>query len=183
MDDKIYEVECVAFAVPKAKHISWAFNGVLIDVDKDFEFSIREDMSYNHIKSILRIEKIHHKYYGTYSCTVINKYGSDTLDIVFNERSEYEGNFSKIMFDKLNRCMFFIFRYSLCSISIDYHSLNVIYFTGKLPIIVIATASCAISLLIIAICFAICCCVKSSKKRELPPADIIPKVHTLYSII
>lgn len=51
-----------------------------------------------------------------------------------------------------------------------------IHFTGKLPIIIIASGSFAISLLIIAICFAICCCIRGSKKRQLPPADIIPKV-------
>lgn len=52
-----------------------------------------------------------------------------------------------------------------------------IQYTGKLPIIIIASGSFAISLLIIAICFAICCCCRSNKKRELPPADIIPKVQ------
>lgn len=88
LDSETYEIECVAIAVPKAKHVSWAFNGVLIDIDKDVSFSLREDVHYDRIKSTLRIEENHSKFYGTYSCTVINKYGSDTLDIVFSERSE-----------------------------------------------------------------------------------------------
>lgn len=83
-----YEVECVAIAVPKAKHVSWAFNGILIDADKDLGFSLRQDVLYDRIKSTLRIEENHSNHFGTYSCTVINKYGSDTLDIVFSERSE-----------------------------------------------------------------------------------------------
>ncbi|XP_031627812.1 irregular chiasm C-roughest protein-like isoform X2 [Contarinia nasturtii] len=138
LDGETYEIECVAISVPKAKHVSWAFNGVLIDTDKDLGFSLRQDVLYDRIKSTLRIVENHRKYFGTYSCTVINKYGSDTLNIVFSERR-------------------------------------------KLPIIIIASGSFAISLLIIAICFSICCCIRGSrnsgKKRELPPADIIPKVN------
>lgn len=88
IDGETYGIECVAISVPKAKHVSWAFNGVLIDADKDFGFSLREDVLYDRIKSTLRIEGNHSKYFGTYSCTVINKYGSDMLDIVFSEQSE-----------------------------------------------------------------------------------------------
>lgn len=88
LDGGTYEIDCTAIAVPKAKHVSWAFNGVLIDTDKDFGFSLQQDVLYDRIKSTLRIEQNHRKYFGTYSCTVINKYGSDTLDIVFRERSE-----------------------------------------------------------------------------------------------
>ena len=88
LDGETYEIECTAITVPKAKHVSWAFNGVLIDVDKDLGFSMRQDVLYDRIKSTLRIEENHRNRFGTYSCTVINKYGSDTLDIVFNERSE-----------------------------------------------------------------------------------------------
>lgn len=83
-----YEIECIAISVPKAKHVSWAFNGVLIDIDKDLGFSLRQDVLYDRIKSTLRIEEHHRKHYGTYSCTVINKYGTDTRDIHFSERSE-----------------------------------------------------------------------------------------------
>lgn len=88
-DSDTHELECVAFAVPKAKHISWAFNGILIDVDKEFEYSIRENISHNYIRSVLHIEQVRPTNYGTYTCTVINKYGSDTLNIVFHERRKY----------------------------------------------------------------------------------------------
>lgn len=89
LDEETFEIECVAITVPKAKHVSWAFNGVLIDTDKNNKgFSVQQDLLYDRIKSTLRIEKNHRKYFGTYSCTVINKYGSDTLNIVFSERSE-----------------------------------------------------------------------------------------------
>lgn len=89
LGDGTHELKCVAITVPKAKHVSWAFNGVLIDVDKDLGFSLHEDILYDRIKSTLRIEEPHRKFFGTYSCTVINKYGTDTMEIIFNERSEY----------------------------------------------------------------------------------------------
>lgn len=88
VDADVFEIECVAISVPKAKHVSWAFNGVLIDLDKDVDYSLRQTVTHNTIKSTLCIEENHLKYFGVYSCTVINKYGSDTLDIVFMQRSK-----------------------------------------------------------------------------------------------
>lgn len=87
LDAVTYEIECEAHSVPKAKHVSWAFNGVLIDMDKDLGFSLRQYEVPEGIRSILRIEENHFQYFGTYSCTVINKYGSDTLDIMFRKKS------------------------------------------------------------------------------------------------
>lgn len=88
LNDETYEIQCTAISIPKAKHISWAFNGVLIDIDKDLGISLRQDVLHDHIKSTLRIEERHRKYFGTYSCTVINQYGSATMHIVFSEQSE-----------------------------------------------------------------------------------------------
>lgn len=88
VDADVYEIECLAISVPKAKHVSWAFNGVLIDLDKDVDFSLRQTGTHDTIKSTLRIEENHSKYFGVYSCTVINKYGSDTLDILYMQRSK-----------------------------------------------------------------------------------------------
>lgn len=94
VDAETYEIECIAFSIPKAKHVSWAFNGVLIDLDKDLGFSLREEYLPEGIKSTLRIEENHSQHFGTYSCYVINKYGSDTLDIVFAEQSTVTTIFS-----------------------------------------------------------------------------------------
>lgn len=88
VDADVYEIECLAISVPRAKHVSWAFNGVLIDLDKDVDFSLRQTATHDTIKSTLRIEENHLKYFGVYSCTVINKYGSDTLDILYMQRSK-----------------------------------------------------------------------------------------------
>lgn len=88
VDDDTYEVECRAQSVPRAKHVSWAFNGALIDLDTDTGFSLRQDLLYDGVKSTLRIEENHAKHFGVYSCTVINKYGSDTLHITFTSRSK-----------------------------------------------------------------------------------------------
>ena len=100
LDSEAYEIECVAYSVPKAKHVSWAFNGVLIDLDKDLDFSLREEYLPEGIKSTLRFEEHHEQHFGTYSCFVINKYGSDTLDIVFTTQSMWISSlFHSIAFD------------------------------------------------------------------------------------
>lgn len=87
LDEETYEIECLAHSVPKVKHISWAFNGNTVDFDKNPAFSLRQFEQPDGIKSILHIEENHLDHLGTYTCTVVNKYGSDTLDISFSATS------------------------------------------------------------------------------------------------
>lgn len=82
------DIECSIHSVPKAKHISWAFNGKLIDINNDLRFSLREEVLDDGVKSILTIMENSFDYFGKYSCIVINSYGSDTLEIEFGEPSE-----------------------------------------------------------------------------------------------
>lgn len=88
-DTETFDIECTAISIPKAKHVSWAFNGKLIDFDSDLGFSLREAYMPNGIKSTLTIEDNYLDYLGKYSCIVINAYGSDTLDILFREPSKF----------------------------------------------------------------------------------------------
>lgn len=82
-----FEIECTAISIPSANHVSWAYNGKLIDFDGDDGYSLRESYISNGIRSTLTIEENYIDYLGTYSCIVINSYGSDTLDILFREPS------------------------------------------------------------------------------------------------
>lgn len=82
------DIECFVRSIPKAKHISWAFNGKLIDINNDLRFSLREEVLDDGVKSILTIMENNFDYFGKYSCIVINSYGSDTLEIEFGEPSE-----------------------------------------------------------------------------------------------
>lgn len=84
-----FEIECVAISIPKAEHVSWAFNGKLIDFDADVGFTLRESYLSDGVKSTLTIAENHVDYFGKYSCIVINSYGSDTLEIFFTEPSKY----------------------------------------------------------------------------------------------
>lgn len=79
------QLECVATSVPKAKHVSWAYNGQLIDFDVDIAFEMREAFVPNGVRSTLTIADDWRDYLGVYSCIVINAYGTDTLDIMFRE--------------------------------------------------------------------------------------------------
>ncbi|KAG4072903.1 hypothetical protein HA402_006583 [Bradysia odoriphaga] len=83
------DIECSVHSIPKAKHISWAFNGKLIDINNDLRFSLREEVLDDGIKSILTIMENNFDYFGKYSCIVINSYGSDTLEIEFGEPRKY----------------------------------------------------------------------------------------------
>lgn len=86
-NDQSIGLECSAISIPKATHVSWAFNGTLIDLGIDPNFSIQEMPISDGIKSILTIHSSYVEYFGIYSCIVINSFGSDTLDIVYSETS------------------------------------------------------------------------------------------------
>lgn len=75
-------LECAAFSVPKARHISWSFNGIEINTMSDRDYSILEDPSSPRlIKSTLIIRDSQDWHFGKYNCTVVNDYGVDVLQI------------------------------------------------------------------------------------------------------
>lgn len=74
-------IECIAFSVPKARHVSWTFNGREINTSNDQDYSILEDPLPEGIKSTLIIRESHNKHFGRYNCTVVNDYGNDYLEI------------------------------------------------------------------------------------------------------
>ena len=81
-------IECVAFSIPKARHVAWAFNGHEINSSYDDHFSILEDPLPFGIKSTLIIKETAVKHFGRYNCTVINDYGYDILEIELAGESE-----------------------------------------------------------------------------------------------
>lgn len=82
-------LECVAFSVPKARHVSWTFNGREINTSNDQDFSILEDPLPEGIKSTLIIRESQSRHFGRYNCTVVNDYGNDVLEIDLLPRKYY----------------------------------------------------------------------------------------------
>lgn len=90
--DGAVQIECVAQSVPKANHVSWSYNGELIDFDVDVAFEMRESFIPNGVRSTLTVADDYGRYLGLYSCIVVNAYGTDTLDIMFREPGEWSGS-------------------------------------------------------------------------------------------
>lgn len=80
-------IECIAFSIPKARHVSWTYNGMSINSSSDENFSVLEDPLPYGIKSTLVIKESGTKHFGRYNCTVINDYGYDILEIELNGES------------------------------------------------------------------------------------------------
>ena len=76
-------LECTAFSIPKARFVSWSFNGHDIN-NTSSEFRIKEEILPYGIKSTLVIERSALKHFSHYNCSVINDYGSDILEIELN---------------------------------------------------------------------------------------------------
>lgn len=112
-------LECIAFSVPKARHVIWTFNGREINTSNDHDYSILEDPLPEGIKSSLIVTESNSKHFGKYNCTVVNEYGNDTLEIelmaqskffLFRLSDKYNGSFIKyIIF--LVRCLQKVFHY------------------------------------------------------------------------
>lgn len=82
-------IECIAFSIPKARHVSWTFGGNEINTSHDLDYSVLEDPLPEGIKSTLIIRESQPKHFGRYNCTVVNEYGSDVLQINFIPHSKY----------------------------------------------------------------------------------------------
>lgn len=83
-------LECAAFSVPKARHISWSFMGREINTNTDHDYSILEDPSQlRGIKSTLIIRDSQSWHFGKYNCSVVNDYGTDILEIDLQHQSNY----------------------------------------------------------------------------------------------
>lgn len=82
-------LECFAHSVPKARHVSWSFNGHEINMMTDRDYSILEDPSARGIRSILVIRDSQEWHFGKYNCTVVNDYGNDVLQIELLHQSKF----------------------------------------------------------------------------------------------
>ncbi|XP_037026673.1 irregular chiasm C-roughest protein isoform X1 [Bradysia coprophila] len=82
-------IECVAFSVPKARHVSWTFNGREINTNTDQDYSILEDPLPEGIKSTLIIRESQSKHFGRYNCTVVNDHGNFVLEIDLMAQKTY----------------------------------------------------------------------------------------------
>lgn len=85
---ELVTIECIAFSIPKARHISWTVNGRDINSTNEENFSTIEDQLPFGIKSTLVIRQSATKHFVRYNCTVINDYGYDILEIELNGESK-----------------------------------------------------------------------------------------------
>lgn len=81
-------MECIAFSIPRARHVGWTFNGREINSTFEDDFSIQEDPLPFGIKSTLVVRRSSLKHFGRYNCTVINDYGYDIQEIELNGESK-----------------------------------------------------------------------------------------------
>lgn len=82
-------LECVAISVPRARHISWSFKGNEISTDDNHEFSILEEPTEQGIKSTLIVRNSEAWHFDQYNCSVVNDYGSDTLQIELQQSETF----------------------------------------------------------------------------------------------
>lgn len=80
LDDTVH-LECAATSIPRARHISWSFQGREINANGDPEFSILEETTEQGIKSTLIIRNSRTWHFSSYNCSVVNDYGTDVLQI------------------------------------------------------------------------------------------------------
>ncbi|KAH8387389.1 hypothetical protein KR093_006873 [Drosophila rubida] len=74
-------IDCIASSVPRARHVSWTFNGQEISSESGHDYSILVDAVPGGVKSTLIIRDSQGYHYGRYNCTVVNDYGNDVAEI------------------------------------------------------------------------------------------------------
>ena len=181
------QIECVAFSIPKPRHILWSYNGREINSSHDEDYTVTEEITSFGMKSSLAIRDSDSKHFGSYNCSVTNDYGHDNVVIVLSGlrkftlaqlttllniylfvllrnlcRSHNFGDFRHIFFTSTNRFALRLSQY--CSVIFSDDS-QVTFVFIVLAIILFIVMVAMISLI----------CIKSGKKK-LPPADVIPEV-------
>jgi Immunoglobulin domain len=78
------QIECVAFSIPKARHIQWSYNGREINSSQDGDYTILEQITTFGMKSTLVIRDSDSKHFGRYNCSVTNDYGHDNVEIALS---------------------------------------------------------------------------------------------------
>lgn len=81
-------IECFASSVPRARHVSWTFNGHEISSELGHDYSILVDAVPGGVKSTLIIRDSQSYHYGRYNCTVVNDYGNDVAEINLQAQSK-----------------------------------------------------------------------------------------------
>lgn len=79
-------IECTAFSVPKARHVSWTYQGHEIIANSNSDYTILEEPLPEGVKSTLVIRDSQSKHFGSYNCTVVNEHGNDILEIELMRR-------------------------------------------------------------------------------------------------
>lgn len=78
------QIECVAYSIPKARHIQWSFKGREVINSLDGEYRILEEVTVYGMKSTLVVRDSDSKHFGSYNCSVANDYGHDNEEIVLS---------------------------------------------------------------------------------------------------
>lgn len=78
------QIECVAFSIPKARHIRWSHNGREINSTPDGDYTVLEEITTFGMKSTLVVRDSDTKHFGRYNCSVTNDYGHDNVEIVLS---------------------------------------------------------------------------------------------------
>jgi hypothetical protein len=76
------QIECVAFSIPKARHIQWSYNGR--EINSSGDYTILEEITSFGMKSTLVIRDSDSKHFGSYNCSVANDYGHDNVEILLS---------------------------------------------------------------------------------------------------
>lgn len=82
------QLECVATSIPKAKQVTWYFNGKEINGSNEDGYSILESSFPFSVRSVLVITHSEGKHFGKYNCSVVNDYGLDNAEIEFSSQSK-----------------------------------------------------------------------------------------------
>lgn len=96
------QIECVAFSIPKARHILWSYNGREINSSQDGDYTVLEEITTFGMKSTLVVRDSDSKHFGRYNCSVTNDYGHDNVEIALSGLRKF--------FFRLNIYLFVLWR-------------------------------------------------------------------------
>lgn len=92
------QIECVAFSIPKPRHIVWSYNGREINSSQDGDYTVLEEITDFGMKSTLIVRDSDTRHFGRYNCSVTNAYGHDNVEIILSGHGKSRGKLFPICF-------------------------------------------------------------------------------------
>lgn len=82
-------LDCIVYSIPMPERLTWSFNGREVGSENLQDYTVTDETTHDGVKSSLTVQNAKPGQFGAYNCTVFNKYGSDSVEIILKPQKSF----------------------------------------------------------------------------------------------